>query len=115
MIQPVQLREALEGIQQAQASLVYISRVDCSVCHAILPRTEQLLEEFDIPSYQLDADLFPEVASEFEVMTVPAVLIFSQGKELQRQARFINLTRVKELLTKLTQTNTLSYEELFRE
>ena len=114
MIRPTQLSEALEGIQDAKASLIYISRVDCSVCHAILPRTEKLLEDFDIPAFQLDADLFPEVASEFEVMTVPAVLIFSQGKEMQRQARFINLNQVKELLLELDQTPLVSYEELFR-
>ncbi|KAF1295687.1 thiol reductase thioredoxin [Enterococcus sp. JM4C] len=115
MIQPKRLAEALETIEQAPASLIYISREDCSVCHAILPRTEQLLQNFTIPSYQLDADQFPEVASEFEVMTVPALMVFSHGKELHRQARFINLKQVEDLLTELTQTtSTLSYEELFQ-
>ncbi|MGM0125126.1 hypothetical protein IGI37_002524 [Enterococcus sp. AZ194] len=114
MIQPKQLVEALETIKQAPVSLVYISREDCSVCHAILPRVEQLLENFTIPAYQLDAELFPEVASEFQVMTVPALMIFAQGKELQRQARFINLKQVEALLIELIDAPSTSYEELFK-
>lgn len=75
--------------------LVYISTEDCSVCHALLPQLEQALGTFtEIRFIRLNATKVPAVASEFSVLTVPAVLFFAEGKEYLREARFVPIAKL---------------------
>lgn len=109
------LTEALTAIQKQKNVLIYISTLNCTVCHAVLPRVEKLLESYDIPAYHFDATETPEVASRFEVLTAPAVLVFNQEKEVLRQARFIDFTKLKTMLDQITEEETaLDYEDLFK-
>ena len=49
-----------------------------------------MLTEFPaIKPIQVSADDIPEVASQFTVFTVPALLLFVEGKEVIREARFV--------------------------
>lgn len=71
-------------------TFLYISRADCGVCHAVKPQVQKMLEEFpEIQPVQVSADDVPEVAGEFTVFTVPALLLFAEGKEMVREARFV--------------------------
>ncbi|MEO1771122.1 hypothetical protein IGI49_000336 [Enterococcus sp. AZ071] len=58
-------------------------------------------EKYQIPYYHLDLTEEPELASYFEVLTVPAVIVYHHGQEALRQARFIGHRQIKELLEKL--------------
>ena len=71
--------------------IIYISMQTCGVCHAMKPRVKELAKEYKVPVEEIDATLHPEVASRYEVLTVPAVLLMVGDKELARQARFIDL------------------------
>ncbi|MBN9656273.1 thioredoxin family protein [Halobacillus sp. GSS1] len=101
--------ESVNTIEELQAfvhehplSIVYVSRPGCSVCHGLLPQVESLLKEYpDIESRHVNADEVPQVAGEFSVMTVPAVLIYSEGKELFRKARFVPIGELNQQLAKL--------------
>ncbi len=89
-------------VENETLSLVYISQPNCSVCHAILPQVEELLEEYpDISSRHIDAQEVPEVAGRFSVMTVPAILVFAEGKEMFRKARFVPMGELNQQLAKL--------------
>ena len=90
MKQTTNLTEVQDILQQSSVAVIYLSMPNCSVCHAVRPRLEELLTHYDIPALHLDAFETPEVASKFEVLTAPVVLIFHQGKEVFRQARFID-------------------------
>jgi thioredoxin-like negative regulator of GroEL len=71
-------------------TLIYISRSQCSVCQSLKPQLESLLEQYPhIHAASVSADELPEAASRFEVLTAPAVLLFIEGKERWRGARFI--------------------------
>lgn len=84
------LKEILEFIEAHHFSFVYISRENCSVCHSIQPQVQEMLKEFPtIHPIQVSADDVPEVAGQFTVFTVPALLLFAKGKEVIREARFI--------------------------
>lgn len=85
---------SIEGIRTFIASnslaFLYISREDCGVCHAVKPQVQNMLEEFpEIHPVQVSADDVPEVAGEFIVFSVPALLLFAEGKEMVREARFV--------------------------
>ncbi|MBO0430614.1 thioredoxin family protein [Enterococcus sp. DIV0660C] len=114
MQKTTQLSEALHRIDTEDTIILFLSMPHCSVCHAIEPRLQKLLSSFDLPALHLDAHEVPEVASTFEVLTAPVILIFHKGKEVARQARFIDLKKIESLLTQLVQIDaTPSYAEIF--
>ena len=54
--------------------------------------------------YAVKADIaeIPEMAGHFHVLTAPAWLLFYQGKEVERMARFIPHAQMKQTLAKWT-------------
>ncbi|WP_448979667.1 thioredoxin family protein [Neisseria sp.] len=54
--------------------------------------------------YAVKADIaeIPEMAGHFHVPTAPAWLLFYQGKEVERMARFIPHAQMKQTLAKWT-------------
>ncbi|SDJ50175.1 thioredoxin family protein [Salimicrobium halophilum] len=96
------LEEARRIINNEKLSLVYISQPACSVCHGLKPQVEELLESYpDIKAVHLDASEIPEISGEFQVFTVPVVLVYSEGRELIREARFVPVGELDHQLNKL--------------
>lgn len=96
------LKDIKTTINEHRLTLLYISRLNCSVCHGLLPQVEELLEEFpSIVSIQADADEIPEIAGEYSIFTVPVVLVFADGKEMIRKARFVPIGELREQLEKI--------------
>lgn len=82
--------------------LLYISRPNCSVCHALLPQVKGLIEEFqDVMSIHADAEEIPEIAGEFSIFTVPVVIFFIDGKEMFRKARFVPIDELHSQISRL--------------
>jgi thioredoxin 1 len=80
----------LQGrIQNEQAVLFYFSYPDCGVCKSLKPKIAALVAEHfpKLRMYYVDIEAIPEAAGQLSVFTVPAVLVFFQGKELIREAR----------------------------
>ncbi|WRP06981.1 thioredoxin family protein [Rossellomorea aquimaris] len=82
--------------------LLYISRPNCSVCHALLPQVKGLLEDFqEVMSIHADAEEMPEIAGEFSIFTVPVVIFFVDGKEMFRKARFVPIDELHSQISRL--------------
>lgn len=79
-----------------EVKIIYISMQTCGVCHAVKPRVKELAKEYKVPVEEIDATLHPEVASRYEVLTVPAILLMVGDKEFARQARFIDLMELEK-------------------
>ena len=58
----------------------------CGPCKAIGPSIEQLAVEYDGKAkvYKLDVDSEGELARQYGVMSIPALLVFKGGKEVDR-------------------------------
>lgn len=96
------LEEARQIIEKEKLSLVYISQPACSVCHGLKPQIEELLETYpEVKAMHLDATEIPEVSGAFQVFTVPVVLVYSEGRELIREARFVPVGELDYQLNKL--------------
>lgn len=95
MINVTDFQEGLTQLQQAPIAIAYISMPNCSVCVAVKPQLLEHLGPTGIPLLHFDAATLPEVAGTFQVLTAPAILLFVQGKEVDRQARFIDFTRLE--------------------
>jgi len=89
-------------IEDHQFSFLYISRTNCGVCHAILPQLKDLLKEFPLIQLGLiNADDVEEIAGRLSVLTVPALLLFVDGKEIIREARFVQMQSLQEKISKI--------------
>ncbi|MDT2828930.1 MAG: thioredoxin family protein [Enterococcus viikkiensis] len=104
-----------EAFKDEANTIVFISSETCSICHVDEPRARKLAQEFEIPYYHLDIMQEPELAGFFEVLTVPAVLVYHEGKEIARQARFIDFHSLEKLLQQLPkQSEEIDYQALFK-
>ena len=58
----------------------------CGPCKAIGPSIEQLSSEYEGKAkvYKLDVDTEGELAQQYGVMSIPALLVFKGGKEVDR-------------------------------
>lgn len=102
MFEPIHSLERLDEVIATEPfALIYVSLPTCSVCHALLPQLESALKETALKAYRIDAHELPQIASRLEIMTVPAVLFFAHGKEYIREARFVQVTKLKEQINML--------------
>ncbi|MGO3858523.1 MAG: thioredoxin family protein [Neisseriaceae bacterium] len=85
------LDEALALINSLPAVFVYIGSPHCGVCHALKPQLAARLAHHDqVRFIELDASALPAVASTFHALTLPVLLLFIEGQERLRAARFVN-------------------------
>lgn len=89
-------------IKKHDLAFLFISTPNCSVCHALLPQIQQMLERFPkIKLALIDAHIVPEVAGEFSVFTAPVLLLFINGKEYIREARIVHTQLLEQKITKI--------------
>lgn len=57
----------------------------CGPCRMVLPVVEEIAEERDdIVVGKVNVDEQPELANQYGVMTIPTLIVFENGQELQR-------------------------------
>jgi thiol-disulfide isomerase/thioredoxin len=89
-------------VEKEKMVLLYISRQNCSVCHALLPQVEEVLKKYpSISAVHADADEIPEIAGEYSIFTVPVLIVFVEGKEMMRKARFVPIDELDSGLSRL--------------
>lgn len=89
----------LKELKKGKFSFVYISRDDCSVCHVLLPKIKKVSEKYSEGKFtKVDLGAYPQAAGEFSVFSIPALIVYSEGKELYRGARFFNMGELEEKL-----------------
>lgn len=76
--------------------LLYLSRPDCGVCVALLPKIEELIEYFPhLEGRYVNLDELTEAAGKFSIFTIPGILVFIRGKETIRKARYVSIDELK--------------------
>jgi thioredoxin-like negative regulator of GroEL len=79
-------------INENEMVLVYFGSETCSVCCAVKPKVEEILKDYPkIKSLQVDVEKSLQVAAEYNIFTIPAILVFIEGKEIIREARHISM------------------------
>lgn len=74
----------------------------CGPCQMIAPAIEELAVEFDGKALitKVNVDDERELAQKFGVMSIPTLMIFKNGKEVEKQIGFVPKPKIVELLTK---------------
>lgn len=71
----------------------------CNPCRMVLPIVEELAQERqDIKVCKINVDEEPELASRFHIMSIPTLVVFSDGKELTRATGARPREAIEELL-----------------
>ena len=92
------LDEFHKTIETNDAALVYFSHEKCNVCKVLKPKIHELLEENfpKIKMFYADTELYPEIAAQNSIFTVPTIVIFFESKEFFRKSRNIGIEELRK-------------------
>ncbi|MFD1066538.1 thioredoxin family protein [Oceanobacillus locisalsi] len=89
-------------LENHNLSFLFVSRPDCSVCHAVLPKLRTLLDDYPLIHLgHIDASKVEEVAEKFLIFTVPIMILIIDGKEYIREDRFVRFEQLEEKLDQI--------------
>lgn len=76
----------------------------CGACQTVLPTLQQHVPNLDkIEIYNIFIDDMDKFRGDHLIFSVPTVLIFSEGKELLRESRYINYDKITRLIDLYTE------------
>ena len=71
----------------------------CGPCKMLSPIFDELAEEVkEVTFYKLDVDENPKMSEEYQIMTIPTILIFEDGKLVSQTSGFMTKDMVLELI-----------------
>ena len=79
------------GDYMKTVKVIYLGSETCGVCHALQPRVEEVTEQEGVALEFINVTQHPEVASQYQVLTIPVAIVFVGDKEFARQARFFDM------------------------
>lgn len=87
------LGELETTIREEVGVLLYFSGEFCNVCHALRPKVKELFDnEFpQLKQIYLDAEEHREISLHFQVLSVPTMIVFMDGREFAREGRSVSL------------------------
>ncbi|MER2048272.1 MAG: thioredoxin family protein [Solibacillus sp.] len=82
-----------------EMSFLYLTTPDCSICHAILPKLRELLNNYPLIQLgHIDVTKVKEVAEKFLVLTAPMMLLIINKQEHLREDRFVRFNMLEKKL-----------------
>lgn len=98
--------EEFQSLVNKDLVIIIAKTKTCAVCHPLTEKLIGFMKNYSsIPYYELfleDVELFQ---GQHLVFTVPTVLVFSQGKEILRESRFIDFEKIERLLNLYLENN----------
>jgi len=96
-------------IEEEDMLLLYFGSDSCSVCVDLKPKVENILKKYNkINCVYIDMNENLKLSREFNIFTMPAILLYVDGKEVIREARYLS---VYELEDKIDRYYSLLFEE----
>lgn len=96
MIQIKTYSEFENLVQEEDLVFAYISQPQCSVCVSLLPKVEEMINQYPkIKQAYIDASAVPEASGQLSVFSIPTVLLFVQGKEQFRLVRTFGISEIE--------------------
>lgn len=71
----------------------------CGPCKMLIPNLEKLEETNGILIKKVNVDNSRELAKKYGVMTIPTLILFSNGKELKRHIGYLSIEELQEFIS----------------
>ena len=98
----MRLEELQKIIRSEVGVLFYFYGENCNVCHALKPKFKKLFDDKfpKIKQVYLDAHENVQIATNYQIFSVPTILVFLDGKEFIREGRTVSMVQIEEKLTR---------------
>jgi thiol-disulfide isomerase/thioredoxin len=94
-------QEIEQTLQGNDMVLVYFSGNHCSVCKVLKPRVNELLNKFpNIKRLEVEVENSIEISAQYNIFTVPSLLLFIEGKEVIREQRHMSLLELEDKIAR---------------
>lgn len=70
----------------------------CGPCKLLSPILEKVSEELKLDTYKVNVDEVEDVARRYGIMSIPTVMIFSKGKEVNKHVGYMEEEELKEFV-----------------
>ena len=88
-------------IQESPLLVVQFGSAQCAPCTAIEAKLDRFTQAFpEVQSVYVSVEKFPETAASQNVFTVPAVLVFAEGRLTLREAGYFSLDALLERVSR---------------
>lgn len=88
--------EIVKLIKDNIMSVVYFSGEKCGACGVIKEKVERILEKYPkIQCGQVNGEVYPDLAANYGVFSVPVLLLYIEGKETIRVGRNVDLLELE--------------------
>ncbi len=95
----MEFQEFQQEIKINQKTCVYFTTVDCQVCRVVKPKLKSILKEYPhISLIEINLMDSPIIASQNMVFAVPTLIIFSNGNEVKRFSRYLDMSDISIFL-----------------
>ena len=87
-------------LKEKNITMAYFSHDTCNVCKVLKPKLSAMLQE-NFPKVEqvyINTERSPEIAGQYNIFTVPVVIIFIEGKESLRKSRSFGLGEISDYL-----------------
>lgn len=79
-----------DEVRKSKAAVVDFSATWCGPCQMLAPILDELSGEVDsVDFYNVDVDENPDLAREFRIMNIPAVVVLKDGQIVGQQIGFV--------------------------
>lgn len=97
MYDSINEEKIFELIDSKRIVLLYFGQENCSVCTDMKPKILKILEKYkNIRGVFLNVNNNLELARKFNIYTIPAILVYTEGKESIREARYLSINKLEE-------------------
>ena len=96
-----EIREnVFDDVLNSKLAVVDFSAVWCGPCQMLAPVLEELSDEMDGTAdfFSADVDENRDLAYEYDIQSIPAIVVFSNGEEVTRTVGFQPKEEIKELI-----------------
>lgn len=103
MVKLNSLGEIKEVIKNNNFSFLYFGNGSCGVCTALLPKINEVLKEYpNIKTAYIEIDDIKLAMERYSIFTIPAILMYVEGKETIREARFISVDDIEKKIKRIS-------------
>lgn len=90
-----------DEVKNSELAVVDFSAVWCGPCKMVAPVLEQLSEELtDVSFYNVDVDKNMDLAQEYKITNIPAILVMKKGQVVNSQVGFAPKEVLAEVINK---------------